>query len=327
MNSLVDTQKAGDLDTTVSQAIDDTPPTQSTIRQFNDNYFAAQRQTLLREAICNKVFPQTRNRIASKGNMLLEHQDFSPELVQSFTNLLLSSGEYNKRQMLVDALGDSTNSIFKKTLFLEAVARNLGELWCEDDTNFIDITIAVSRMQYLVHVLGQQVPFICESANTPSVLITSIAGEQHSMMSGILGLVFATIGWRRTFEVQPGGYLDLNEPAAQAENLSRLTQYDIVCFSWSAEANYEGVVEFVRQISTLPKNSRPVLITGGHCAESRVNELLEMGVDCVCDSIYAAVNISERCMALRRAADRNDKTHQFLNHSIHTVQTDLRLHE
>ena len=167
MNSLVDSQKPGDFDTLLSQANEDAPQQHSTIMKYNENYFAAQRQSLLREAICNRVFPKTLNRIASKGTMLLEYPDFPEDVVQSFTNLLLSSGEYNKRQMLVDALGDSTSSIFKKTLFLEAVTRKLGELWCEDDTNFIDITIAVSRMQYLVHVLGQQVPFTCEFSKYP----------------------------------------------------------------------------------------------------------------------------------------------------------------
>jgi len=273
-------------------------------------------RVLLGDTIRSSVFPRARNQIASKGIMQIEEPDFPAVMVERYVELLLRSGPQYNRELAIDFLYKSADTLLSRTLFLEKVARQLGQEWSQDDCDFVDVTIVSARLQSLVHVLESEVPFIVESRQTPAVQIFSIEAEQHTLMSSILGLLFASIGWRASFvfaDTSGGGFADTVS-----------TDCDAVCFSWSSDACRDQIIEFSKELQTVDYTKRPIVIAGGLAAQSHVDDLLAMGIDCICDSIYAAVNISERYIASRNSSHRMDEARHMLSYSMHL---DSRVHE
>jgi len=264
---------------------------------------------ILGSVIRNSVFPKARSQIASKGMIQLEEPEFPEVLVRQFLELLLKGAGDSTRELASVYLHKSGPTLLPKPLFLEAAARSLGRQWTEDACDFVDTTIATARLQHLVQQLGNSVPHIPESANAPKVLVVCLKNEQHTLMSVILNLLFRSIGWRT------GLVFDGEGPSGQGFDVE--DDNDILCFSWSNERCMDSVVQVTSRVSRLPSDKRPVVIAGGPAAEPRVTTLRSMGVDCICDTIYAAVNVSERYISLRSSKYRFEEARRLLSHSLH----------
>ncbi|MBJ7417528.1 MAG: cobalamin-binding protein [Niveispirillum sp.] len=171
-------------------------------------------------------------------------------------------------------------------LFIEAVARLLGRRWVDDDCDFIDVTIGTARLQEIIRLLSFEFRGRQPRNWVPFVALVTPSGEQHTLGSHILGLLFDAMGWSNQI-------LEGSDP--QGANLrSTLKRADIVCIGWSnhrLKKEFEDIVVAVRAVSP---GARTPIVAGGVAALEFVDFLVGLGIDCICDSVYAASKICEK---------------------------------
>ncbi|MEO0617974.1 MAG: cobalamin-dependent protein [Pseudomonadota bacterium] len=94
------------------------------------------------------------------------------------------------------------------TIVLEGVAgaaRVLGEQWCEDTLSFMDVTLAMGRLEVLVNTIeprNEEHPLRLglnaarhRGERVPSILIAGAPGEQHTFPGRLLAWLFDAEGW------------------------------------------------------------------------------------------------------------------------------------
>lgn len=70
--------------------------------------------------------------------------------------------------------------------YIPAVARKLGDEWCEDSVTFASTTVGVARMQWLIRSLERNPPYTKMGLNVSDVLVLVPSGEQHTLGAVLL---------------------------------------------------------------------------------------------------------------------------------------------
>ena len=185
---------------------------------------------------------------------------------------------------------------FVKVLFLETIARLLGQEWVADDCDFIDVTIGTSRLQAMAVSMSLDLREAERNVNAPGALILTPVGEQHTLMPHLIGLLFESLGWASQV---------LEPEASTHPALERAVEAaDIACIGWS---NIRLATEFktlVQNVRELRQGPRLPLVVGGAAALDSVDFLVGLGIDCICDSVYSAVKICESYYELERISQQ-----------------------
>ncbi len=172
-----------------------------------------------------------------------------------------------------------------KVLAVEAVARQLGREWTEDASSFIDVTIASTRLQDLAQALSIQAAGRSSAQAQPFAAILMPRDEQHSLMSYLTGAFFQAFGWHHQ--------VLSHDQVMHAQVADVVKRADAVCIGWSNIRLRPQVSQLIADIRLhRPAKNQP-LIAGGIAALDSVDILVEMGIDCVCDTAYSAVKIAD----------------------------------
>lgn len=178
-----------------------------------------------------------------------------------------------------------------KLAFLEAVARSLGDDWSRDSRSFLDVTIAMGRLQVvlrqLVHAEGES----AGAAQLGNALITVPPAEAHHFAQCMIEELFRAEGWST----------DLFWPASARAIVDRIVErgHDIVCLSWSTGALAETARAVLSAIESMPYAIRPAVIAGGRASHENEGWLVRLGVDCVCESTYGALAAARQLLDTR----------------------------
>ena len=78
---------------------------------------------------------------------------------------------------------------------LAPTARELGEMWTADICSFSDVTIALGRLQQMLHNLSPCFQFDGEQANGLRVLLVPAPGDQHTFGLTMVAEFFRRAGW------------------------------------------------------------------------------------------------------------------------------------
>lgn len=192
--------------------------------------------------------------------------------------------EVLSRSASIDSLPTRTGTAVK-VLLLEAVARQLGKDWTCDAASFIDVTIASARLQSIAQALTGEAARDAVNLRAPFAAIVLPRDEQHSLMSYLAGALFQAFGWQQQ--------VILHESFASADVAGTLARADVVCIGWSSMQLKPNVARLISDIRLHSPERTPPMIAGGVAALDFVEFLVEMGVDCICDSAFSAVKISE----------------------------------
>ncbi len=247
----------------------------------------------LRRIIKGTVASMTAEKLSARYDIGLEHDRLYERALAEFCYLVV-----NPRTRLTSLLSYMEERLprgrpdYVKVLFLEAVARLLGKEWTQDTCDFIDVTIGTARLQELVQSLA--IPYRDGNGDlsAPHVLILSPAGEQHTLMPHMIGLLFDTLGWSRLV-LEPSEH-------KSGKFAPAVDRADVVCIGWS---NIRLAGEFetlVHEIRRQRQDRRIPLIVGGAGALNSVDFLVSLGIDCICDSVYSAVKICQNYCELQR---------------------------
>lgn len=168
--------------------------------------------------------------------------------VMEFVQLLISS-DVTVASSYVEKM--CMEGVRLETMFLHLftpAARVLGKLWEQDVVDFIDVTIALSRLQQLLRDLGAAFEMEPATAKNGRIaLLVAAPGDQHTFGVFILQEFFRRAGW----EVR-GGAVGSDD---ELINLVECDRYDLVGLSVSNEITvgaFASVIRTIREVSLSP---------------------------------------------------------------------------
>jgi methanogenic corrinoid protein MtbC1 len=155
---------------------------------------------------------------------------------------------------------------------LAPAARQLGVMWEDDTCDFVQVTLALGRMQRVLRSLSHL--FLAGAGRTEPVgriLLTCLPGEQHT-----LGLVMVA-----EFFVREGWWTDLGHPVAQSEMLHavRSEWYDVVGVSMACDSSLPRLKRELQAIRRTSRNPSVRLMVGGRAFDADPGLVRRVGAD------------------------------------------------
>lgn len=141
-------------------------------------------------------------------------------------------------------------------------ARRLGELWEEEECDFVQVTVALGRMQRVLRSLAPYFQMDADPAECPGrALLTCIPGEEHSLGLIMLAEFFVREGWA----VQVGAPFE----SAEVLEMVRERHFDLVGFSVACDSNIHMLPRHIRRVRENSANEDVVVMVGGRVFRDR----------------------------------------------------------
>ena len=211
----------------------------------------------------------------------------SAEHVLEFAGLVLTQ-DASSASRYIEAMVDQ--GYLLETLYLELLApaaRHLGELWEQDLCDFVDVTMALGRVQ---HVIREFSPVFRDNADAPKertrrILLTPAPGEQHSMGLMMVKEFFLRGGW----EVVGGPGVPAEEVAVQLAS----EWFDCVGISVGGDCRLDGLAAWINSIRAAAKNRAITIMLGGPHFVARPELAALFGADATAADARTAVRQAE----------------------------------
>jgi len=139
-------------------------------------------------------------------------------------------------------------------------ARLIGELWSRDALDFVNVTIALSRLHRVMHEFSQE--FLSEGnaeSNGLSLLLMTEPGSQHGLGAFMLSEFFRQAGWRVTL-ASPQDIVDF-------KRIFLSDWFDAVVLSISTDRQIDTVSKVVLELSKATINPKLKIYVGGPMAQ------------------------------------------------------------
>ncbi len=238
-------------------------------------------------AVCHIVLLAARERLIGPLTLEPVRSSLGSDSVKIFKRLL-HAGQIDECVEAVDRAG---RCLEDRLGFLEAVAVALGDDWCDDQRSFIDVTIAIGRLQIILRRLVEAHRTRWVPVDAGMVIFAVPPGEAHQFGQTLLEEVFRARGWA-TRLITPSTTSELI--AAIASNRA-----DIVCLSWSTDRLSSVVAETLDAVDAMDPAIRPAVIAGGTATQRASGWMTRLGVDFVCDSAYRALETACHLIEIR----------------------------
>jgi methanogenic corrinoid protein MtbC1 len=176
---------------------------------------------------------------------------------------------------------------------LAPVARGFGQLWEDDAADFTQITVALGRLQVLLHELGRDGANTEDSsgAEARSVLLITMPGEQHSFGLLVIGDAFRRHGWNVCCEFP--------RTSREALELVASHHFDLLGLSSAGEVKAEDLGTLLPALRRASSNTAMPILVGGPLF-MRCPELVEqLGADGTAMDGEGAVEIAEQLVSVR----------------------------
>ena len=183
----------------------------------------------------------------------------SAELVESFTGLICDGHEADAEQMVEQLLGSGASP---ETLMLELLApaaRLMGECWCEDRRDFVEVTLGMARLQQMVRQF--RLPPAAHGQIRGHALLVPVPGEQHTFGLRLVEEHLLRAGWKVST------YMKASE--AEITRLVADELFDFVGFSLSSERLLPALRSAIRSLRSSSRNQDVRIAVGGVLFDGR----------------------------------------------------------
>jgi len=177
---------------------------------------------------------------------------------------------------------------------LAPAARRLGELWCADLCEFTDVTVALGRLQQVMHefsrVFRDEVGYT--SAGKKAMFLPA-AGEQHTFGLVMLTEFFTHAGWNVW-----------SDPPRSAKHLRSLLHrewFDLIGFSVGCEGRLDDLAMEIRSVREASCNPALCVMVGGPIFTAQPGLAAVVGADGTATDGREALLHAERLLKLRGA--------------------------
>lgn len=198
--------------------------------------------------------------------------------------------------MAGDSHGAWVRALLEEGLSLDALlldlfapaARYLGALWEDDAADFLDVAVALGRLQNLTRALCADLEGVDVTANGRRVLLMPCPGETHLFSLALVASFFREAGW----------HVVLTDGADEdPASLVRAEQFDLVGISLSCDVLLPVMAESVAKLRAASCNRDLRVIVGGPLFVREPACASFVGADAVAADAQSAVKIAEAALA------------------------------
>ncbi|WP_158744990.1 B12-binding domain-containing protein [Acidisphaera sp. L21] len=170
---------------------------------------------------------------------------------------LVTAREEAKAIAFVEFLHES--GIPVEMLYLDLLAptaRQLGQMWTDDDCDFTDVTIGLFLLQNALRELGAAFQQdLATEALAPRALLVPLPGEQHTFGLSMVFDFFRRAGWN----VWSG---PIASDAVLADMVSNAS-FDVVGFSLACDEQLDDARQVIRLVRKHSRNPAVAVMVGG----------------------------------------------------------------
>jgi methanogenic corrinoid protein MtbC1 len=179
---------------------------------------------------------------------------------------------------------------------LAPAARQLGTFWEADISSFAEVTLAMGRLQQVLHwterAAGES-PELSPPHSQRRALFRAVSGDQHTFALHMLDMAFRRNGW--SVEV------DLSRGVDYACQIARKQRHDLIGISICRDGLLPALAADIRAIRAAAGRRPPVIIVGGRAILGRPELVTEVGADATADDAFAAVGLIDQLIPIAAA--------------------------
>ncbi len=187
----------------------------------------------------------------------------------------------------VDAMLAGGNSV--EAVFLEVLApaaRHLGLLWDADESDFVEVTMALWRLQEIVHELAARMPGAAERrGGERRALFAPLPGEQHGFGSLMVEEFFRRAGWTTASE--------LSATEADLIGLVSSRWFELVGLTVTYETHVARLPGLIAALRGASRNPRLGIMVGGKVFTDHPELARDCGADATAADARQAVLVAE----------------------------------
>jgi len=193
--------------------------------------------------------------------------------ITDFTTIILHGNLAAAADSLqrLQARGVSTESLYLD--LLSPAARHFGQMWESEQADFVDVTLALHRLQKLAHDLSEEFIASGDSASPsgPRALCVALPGEQHVFGAQLVGEFLRRARW------------DVwDAPGASERDIISLVErewFALIGVSISTAEQFDALAALVRQLRRVSLNPDLRVMVGGRPFEEHPEWAALVGAD------------------------------------------------
>ncbi len=223
--------------------------------------------------------------------------------LRHFLSLVRGVEDSGSAEFVQDLISNGTaiESIYLD--LLAPAARRLGTLWESDECDFVEVTVAMGRMQRTLRDLSHV--FLAESARNEAignVLLSCVPGEQHTLGIIMVGEFLLRDGWR-VLVGAPWTDSDLDLMVSSE-------WYDIVGFSVGCESRVSALKREIRRTRAVSRNPELKVIVGGKIFSDNPDMIARVGADAYASDARGAPQVARSLLDRSRTGTTANVTRE-----------------
>lgn len=211
--------------------------------------------------------------------------------IVAFTALVLSPGSEDVESEIAALVEDGLSLDSLLLDLLAPTARHLGVLWEEDLCDFAELTVAVGRLQRIMHDLtlrfGGEPAGHCHGR---SILLLPCPGETHSFGLALIERFFREAGWDVTSVAR--------DPDHDPLRLARAEWYDVIGLSVGCETLLPVLRQAVGDLRRVSRNQGVRVMVGGPILIDNPAYVGLVGADATAADARCAITVAESLLDL-----------------------------
>lgn len=168
---------------------------------------------------------------------------------------------------------------------LEPTARHLGEMWDNDECDFIDVTIGVGRLQKLLAIFNDTYT-LPQLGTRRRVLMATTPGNQHSFGASMIERLLSAAGW--DVETEYSGDAD------QIIHMVKRNWFAVVGLTAGSDGQLPAMKSVVAHIRKKSQNADIGIMVGGPMFTQNPELLVTTGADATAPNAPAAVLTAQK---------------------------------
>ncbi|GJE54662.1 MULTISPECIES: cobalamin B12-binding domain-containing protein [Methylobacterium] len=234
------------------------------------------------------------HREAAEPTRLMVERRPSQDQIAQFSALLLDPAADDITEHVLALLDEGLSLDSLLLDLLAPAARHLGELWEEDECDFLDVTVAIGRLHAVTRELCSQMEGESGRGNGRSILLLPCPGETHIFCLSIVASFFREAGWEVTTTGADPGF-DLVE-------LVRAEWFDVIGLTLSYDVLLPALTQAVRDLRKASCNRQVRVMVGGPLFVRHPEQVRLAGADAMASDGKIAPGIAESLLEKRAQA-------------------------
>lgn len=218
----------------------------------------------------------------------------SDEDISAFVAAVRSQDDTRGAQCVRGVLAEGATVEAVYLDLLAPAARRLGALWECDECDFVEVTVALGRMQRLLRDLSKL--FLADTGHAEAVgnvFLTCVPGEQHTLGIIMVGEFLLRDGWR----------VLVGAPWTDGDLLTMVAHewYDVIGFSVGTESRLAVLRRDIRRLKQASRNPNVQIMVGGQLFADDAALAEQLGADAIAADAREAPSIARSLLPAARA--------------------------